>query len=64
MQGSHNRVADDIREGMSQMSTELGLVLKHIIGVAEKVTAVKYFAIPQTPIDEYYYEEDSYVVNE
>ena len=64
VQASHNPIADEIREEMSQMRTELGLVLKHVTGGAEKVNAVKYLAKPPPPVDEYYYEEDSYAVNE
>ena len=46
------------------MRTELGLVLKHVTWGAEKVNAVNYLSKQPPPIDEYYYEEDSYVVNE
>ena len=46
------------------MRTELGLVLKHIIGGAEKINAVNYLSKPQPPNDECYYAEDSNVVNE
>ena len=46
------------------MRTELGLVLKHVTGGAEKVNAVNYLAKPLPSIDECYYEEDSYEVNE
>ena len=57
MQSTHNPATDDIREEMAHMRTELGLVLKHVTGSAEKVK-------PPPPIDECYYEEDSYAVNE
>ena len=33
VQSTHNSIADDLREEMSQMRTELGLVLKHVVGV-------------------------------
>ena len=46
------------------MRTELGLVLKHIIGGAEKINVVNYFSKPPPPNDKCYYAEDSYVVNE
>ena len=49
---------------MAQIRTELGLVLKHVTGGAEKVNAVNYLAKPLPPIDDCYYEEDSYAVNE
>ena len=55
---------NEIREKMSQMRTELGLVLKHVTGGAEKVNAVNYLTKPPPPVDDYYYEEDSYAVNE
>ena len=46
------------------MITELGLVLKHVTGGAEKINAVNYLAKPPTPNDECYYAEDTYAVNE
>ena len=46
------------------MRTELGLVLKHVAGGAEKVNAVNYLSKPPPlPNDAYYYEEDSYAVH-
>ena len=45
------------------MRTELGLVLKYVVGATEKVYAVNYLSKPPPPNDEYYYEEDSYAVN-
>ena len=48
---------------MSQMRTEIGLVLKHVFGGAEKINAVNYLAKPP-PNDECYYAEDTYAVNE
>ena len=63
MQVSHSPAAYDIHEEMTQMRTELGLVLKHVTGGAEKVNAVNYFAKPPLLVDEYYYEENSYEVN-
>ena len=64
VQSTHNQATDEIREEMAQMSTELGLVLKHIIEGAEKINAVNYLSKPPPPNDECYYAEDSYAVNE
>ncbi len=46
------------------MRTELGLALKHVGKGGKKVNVVNYFTKPPTPVDEYYYEEDAYVVKE
>ena len=46
------------------MRTELGLVLKHFTGGAEKINAVNYLSKPQPQNDKCYNEEDSYAVNE
>ena len=46
------------------MRTELGFVLKHVTGGAEKINAVNNLSKPPPPNDECYYEEDSYAVNE
>ena len=64
VQSSHNSVADDLCEDMAQMRTELRLVLKHVVGGAEKVNAVNYLSKPPPLNDEYYYEEDFYAVND
>ena len=36
VQSTHNPATDEIREEMSQMRIELGLVLKYVTGVAER----------------------------
>ena len=36
VQSTHNPSTKEIRDEMAQMRTELGLVLKHVTGVAEK----------------------------
>ena len=64
VQSTHNPATDEIREEMAQMRIELGLKLKHVTGGAEKINAVNYLAKPPPPIDECYYEEDSYAVDE
>ena len=46
------------------MRIEIGLVLKHVTGGAEKLNAVNCLAKPPPPNDECYYAEDTYVVNE
>ena len=46
------------------MRTELGLVLKHVTGGAEKINAVNYLSKPPPPNDECYYVENFYAVNE
>ena len=63
-QSTHNPATDEIREEMSQMRTELGLVLKHVTGGAEKINADNYLSKPPPQNDECYYGEDSYAVNE
>ena len=63
VQSTHNPSTDDIREEMAQMRTELGLVLNHITGGAEKINAVNYLTKQPPPNDECYYAEDSYAVN-
>ena len=49
---------------MTQMRTELQLVLKHITGGAEKINAVNYLSKPPPPNDDCYFKENFYAVNE
>ena len=37
VQSTHNPATDEIREEMTQMRTELGLVLKHVTGVQKRL---------------------------
>ena len=64
VQATHNPSADEIREKMAQIRTELGFVLKHVTLGAEKVNVVNYLTKPPPPVDEFYYEEDFYAVHE
>ena len=64
MQDTQKSAADEIREEMAQMRTNLGLVLKHVTGGVGKVNVVNYLAKPPPLVDEYYYEEDSYAAND
>ena len=50
--------------GKVSFRIELGLVLKHVTGVAEKINAVNFLTKRPPQNDECYYEEDSYAVNE
>ena len=45
------------------MRIELGLVLKHVAGGADKINMVNYLSKQPPPNDEYYYEKESYAVN-
>ena len=56
MQSTHHPATYEIREEMTQIRTELGLVLKHVTRGAEKINAVNYFSKPPLPNDECYYE--------
>ena len=40
------------------------LVLNHVTGGTEKVNAVNYLTKPPQLVDDYYYEEDTYAVND
>ena len=64
VQSTHNPATVEIHEEMAQMRTELGLVLKHVTGGAEKINAVNYLSKPPPPNYEFYYAENSYAVNE
>ena len=48
VQSTHNSTTNEIGEEMTQMRTELGLVLKHVTGGAEKINAVNYMSKPPT----------------
>ena len=63
VQATHNPSIYEIPEVMDQMRTELGLALKHVAGGAENVNGVNYLTKPQPPVDDYYYEENTYEVN-
>ena len=64
VQSAHNQSTNEICEEIDQMRTKLGLVFKHITRSAEKVNVLNYFSNHQPPTDQYYYEEDSYAVND
>ena len=64
MQSAQKPFIDEILEEMTQMRTELELVIKHITRGVEKINAVNYLPKPPPPNDECYYAEDSYAVNE
>ena len=51
-------------EELEQMRTELGLVLKHVSVSAKKVNTMNYSTKPPWTVDEYYYDEDTYIVND
>ena len=53
IQATENQTTDDIYEEMSQMRTELGLVLKHVSVGAVMVNAVNYFEKSHPPADGY-----------
>ena len=46
------------------MRTDLRLVLKHVVLGAKKVNTVKYLSKQPPQNNEYYYEKDSYAVND
>ena len=60
----HYSATYEIREEMTQMRAELGLVLKHVTGCTNKVNVVNQLTKPPLPADDYHYEEDTYKVND
>lgn len=57
VEATNNSTTGEIQEEISQIRTELGLVIKNVSGGAEKVNAVNYFDKPPLPLDEYYYKK-------
>ena len=51
VQSTHNPATYEIREEMAQIRTELGFVLKHVTGGAEKINAINYSSKPPTQND-------------
>ncbi|KAK4708636.1 hypothetical protein R3W88_029561 [Solanum pinnatisectum] len=64
VQATNNQPTDEIREEIAKMRIELGLVLKHVTGGAEKVNNVNYLTRTSPSAEEYYFEEDVYAVIE
>lgn len=62
-QARNNPVTIEIREDMEHMRTEMGLVLNYVSGGTGKVNMVNYLTRSPQPVEEYYYEENVYVVN-
>ena len=63
VQTTNNPIADEMREELAKMRTELGLVLKHVSIHADYVNAVNYLT-KQPLVYDYYYDEDAYTVND
>ena len=64
IQATNNLATDEIHEEMAQMRIERGLVLKRVDEGAEKVNALNYLMRPPPSVEEYYYEEDVYAMDD
>ena len=61
---ANNPTTKEMHEEVSKIRTDLGLVLEHVSRGAKKINMVNYLTKPPSPLDEYYYKEYFYVVNE
>ena len=63
VQTINNPIADEMREELAKMRTDLGLVWKHVSIRADYVNAVNDLT-KQPLVYDYYYNEDAYLVND